>query len=64
MSDENTGRKMTPRDRYDRMAEAYNLVMLPLPAFEDFTCSMCPREHACVLAWDRYNTDGECFYDK
>lgn len=60
--DDGTG--ITPRDRYERMAKVYDLMQLPLPAFEDFTCSRCSQEPACVLAWDRYNTEGDCLYDK
>ena len=28
------------------------------------TCDGCPRERICTLAWDSYNTDGDCLYDK
>jgi len=29
-----------------------------------FTCDDCPRALICELAFDAYNTDGDCLYDK
>lgn len=29
-----------------------------------FTCDDCPRKAVCVLAFDPYNTEGDCLYDK
>lgn len=28
------------------------------------TCSDCARRATCVLAFDSYNTNGDCLYDK
>jgi len=29
-----------------------------------FTCDSCPRAPICTLAFDLYNTNGDCLYDK
>ena len=31
---------------------------------EKFTCDGCGLAGVCRLAWDAYNTDGDCLYDK
>ena len=28
------------------------------------TCASCVRKTTCVLAYDSYNTNGDCLYDK
>jgi hypothetical protein len=28
------------------------------------TCDDCSRANVCTLAFDQYNTDGDCLYDK
>ena len=33
-------------------------------ADQPFTCDGCPRASVCVLAFDPYNTHGDCLYDK
>lgn len=29
-----------------------------------FTCDDCPARHKCELAFDPYNTDGDCLAEK
>lgn len=29
-----------------------------------FTCDNCPMKAICSLAFDGYNTEGDCLYDK
>lgn len=29
-----------------------------------FTCSVCNQAETCDLAWDAYNTDGDCLAEK
>lgn len=31
---------------------------------DEFTCDNCPHAASCVLAFDNYNTDGYCLYEK
>ena len=35
-----------------------------VPAKEHMTCYRCPQADTCELAWDLYNTDGDCLADK
>ena len=35
-----------------------------VPAKEEMTCTTCPSAKDCDLAWDLYNTDGDCLMDK
>lgn len=30
----------------------------------DFTCFRCPARNRCELAWDAYNTQGDCLAEK
>ncbi len=32
--------------------------------YASFTCDDCPRAPICDLAYDPYNLDGDCLYDK
>lgn len=34
------------------------------PAPERFTCDDCAMAPRCSLAFDSYNTEGDCLYDK
>jgi len=29
-----------------------------------YTCDNCDRKHVCTLAYDAYNTNGDCIYVK
>ena len=44
-----------------RIMEADGLLV---PSKEVLTCSKCPRVDTCDLAWDPYNTDGDCLANK
>ena len=37
---------------------------LPVPPKEDMPCYRCPKAGTCRLAWDLYNTDGDCLAEK
>ena len=36
----------------------------PVPPKEAMTCYRCPEAGTCRLAWDLYNTNGDCLADK
>lgn len=37
---------------------------LTVPTKESMTCNGCPAVGICNLAWDLYNTDGDCLVMK
>lgn len=37
---------------------------ITVPAKEAMTCHRCARAEVCDLAWDPYNTDGDCLADR
>lgn len=39
-----------------RMVEEYGVT--------EFTCDTCPARYKCTLAFDPYNTDGDCLAEK
>jgi len=47
--------------RKESVAEAAKAVKNPPTAF---TCDECGIANVCTLAFDLYNTDGDCLYDK
>ena len=55
-----TYEEMYSEDTVRRMEEAGICV----PVKEDMTCNRCSEADTCWLAWDRYNTGGDCLADK
>jgi hypothetical protein len=39
-------------------------VGIPVPAKDEMTCNRCVDADTCSLAWDLYNTNGDCLADK
>lgn len=54
-----------PWDDADLAAERSHVIdHHGMPADVVFTCDDCARANVCVLAFDPYNTDGDCLYNK
>lgn len=45
-------------------ARRASLEFLDWPADLRFTCDGCPLAPRCSLAFDPYNTEGDCLYEK
>ena len=43
---------------------ALGMKMCPNTKPEDFTCTNCIIKRACILAFDQYNLNGDCLYEK
>ena len=48
----------------DRAAQVAGIQQDEGMAPERFTCDECPLVRRCSLAFDSYNTDGDCLYEK
>lgn len=48
----------------DKIVESLIADGMRVPPKEEMTCTTCPSVKDCDLAWDLYNTDGDCLMDK
>lgn len=64
-----TADDLNPKSVYLNSKKRYEKVMEKMPpeyqpAMETMTCYDCEKESECRLAWDPYNTDGDCLAEK